>query len=275
MTADLNATRRLYDSQPQREWERMDRHRTEFAVTLRAMRAYLPPPPAHVLDCGGGPGRYSIELAKCGYRVTLFDLSPECLQLAHSKAEEASVQLAAIEHGTATDLSRFSDGSFDAVLLMGPLYHLLEEQERQKALAETWRVLRPGGTCLASFISRYAALRYAAAHEPAHLLQASQEAESMLTSGVLPPRADATGFFGYFAHPTEVQPFITRAGFQIVTILGVEGLVSLIESGVNALSGDEWDAWVDLNYRVAADPSIHGCVEHLLAIATKPQGIEV
>ena len=64
MTADLDATRRLYDSQPQREWERMDRHRTEFAVTLRAMRAYLPPPPAHVLDCGGGPGRYSIELAR-------------------------------------------------------------------------------------------------------------------------------------------------------------------------------------------------------------------
>ena len=62
--ADLDAARRLYDSQPQREWERMDRHRTEFAVTLRAMRAYLPPPPAHVLDCGGGPGRYSIELAR-------------------------------------------------------------------------------------------------------------------------------------------------------------------------------------------------------------------
>ena len=60
-------------------------------------------------------------------------------------------------------------------------------------------------------------------------------------------------------------------GFEIVTVLGVEGLVSMIEDGVNALSGEAWDAWVNLNYRVAADPSIHGCVEHLLAIAVKPR----
>ena len=55
----------------------MERHRTEFAVTLRALDEHLPPPPAHILDCGGGPGRYAIALAQRGYTVTLFDLSPE------------------------------------------------------------------------------------------------------------------------------------------------------------------------------------------------------
>jgi hypothetical protein len=44
----------------------------------------------------------------------------------------------------------------------------------------------------------------------------------------------------------------------------------MIEDGVNALSGEAWEMWVDLNYRVAADPSIHGCVEHLLVVAVKP-----
>ena len=38
--------RKFYDQQTEREWARMDRHRTEFAVTLRALAAHLPPPPA-------------------------------------------------------------------------------------------------------------------------------------------------------------------------------------------------------------------------------------
>jgi S-adenosylmethionine-dependent methyltransferase len=265
----LDAAQRLYDAQPQHEWERMERHRTEFAVTLRALHEHLPAPPAHVLDCGGGPGRYSIELAQRGYEVTLFDLSPECLRLAQSKAQEAGVRLAGIEQGTATDLARFSEGAFDAVLLMGPLYHLLQEHERLQALSQARRVLTPGGMLFASFLSRYAALRWAAANEPGHLLKEPQEAESMLTRGILPPRAEATGFFAYFAHPTEVRPLMARAGFEVITVLGVEGLVSMIEVGVNALSGDEWNAWVELNYRVADDPSLHGGVEHLLAIARK------
>jgi len=165
--------RQYYDQQAEREWERLARHRTEFAVTMRALRDHLPPPPAHLLDCGGGPGRYAIELVRAGYTVTLFDLSSENLQLAETKAAEVGVALAGYEQGTATDLSRFPDASFDAVLLMGPLYHLLEEEDRRQALTEAYRVLRPGGPLFAAFISRYAGLRYAAAHEPTWPLDAA------------------------------------------------------------------------------------------------------
>ncbi len=91
---------RAYDRQPEREWERMDRHRTEFGVTLRALAEHLPPPPGRVLDCGGGPGRYAIELARRGYEVMLYDLSAACLRLAREKAAEAGVTLAGLErHG--------------------------------------------------------------------------------------------------------------------------------------------------------------------------------
>jgi ubiquinone/menaquinone biosynthesis C-methylase UbiE len=262
---------RYYDQQSEIEWERMDRHRTEFAVTLRAMADHLPPPPARVLDCGGGPGRYSIELARQGYEVTLFDLSAGNLVFAEDKAAEAGVTLAAYEQGTATNLSRFHDDAFDVVLLMGPLYHLLEEGERQQALTEARRVLKPGGCLLVAFISRYAALRYAAAHEPNWPLEEPEAFESVLNTGIMPPRGeDGSAFIAYFAHPSEVIPLCESAGFEVVTVLGVEGLVSIIEAEVNALSGKAWELWVDLNYRVAPDPSIHGCVEHLLAVALKP-----
>jgi ubiquinone/menaquinone biosynthesis C-methylase UbiE len=261
-----------YDRQAEREWERLDRHRTEFAVTMRALREHLPLPPAHLLDCGGGPGRYAIELARAGYTVTLFDLSSENLQLAEMKAAEAGVTLAGHEQGTATDLSRFPDASFDAVLLMGPLYHLLEEGDRRQALAEAYRVLKPGGLLFAAFIARYAGLRYAAAHEPTWPLEQPALLESILDTGVLPPREeDGRVFVAHFAHPNEVGPLCRQAGFEVQVVLGVEGLVSMIEDEVNALSGEAWDTWVNLNYRVAADSSIHGCVEHLLVVAHKPR----
>jgi S-adenosylmethionine-dependent methyltransferase len=262
---------RYYDQQSELEWERLGRHRTEFAITLRALADHLPSPPACVLDCGGGPGRYAIELACQGYEVTLFDLSAGNLQLAREKAAEAGAALAAYEQGTATDLSCFSDDIFDAVLLLGPLYHLLEEAERRQALVEAYRVLKPGRYLFAAFISRYAAFRYAAAHEPNWPLEEPEAFESVLATGIMPPRGeDRSKFIGYFAHPTEVVPLCQGAGFDVVTVLGVEGLVSIIEDEVNALSGEAWETWVDLNYHVAPDPCIHGCVEHLLAVALKP-----
>ncbi len=262
---------RAYDADPQREWARLERHRTELALTRRALHEHLPPPPARVLDCGGGPGRYAIELAGLGYAVTLFDLSAACLRLAEEQAAASGVTLAAYAHGTATDLSRFADASFAAVLLMGPLYHLLEENERRQALAEAYRVLRPGGVLFASFITRYAGLRWAAVNAPTWPLENPELNELVLASGRQPPRAEP-GFVAYFAHPTEVVPLCQGAGFAVVTVLGVEGVISMIESGVNVLSGAAWDLWVDLNYRLAADPTIHGGNEHLLVVAVKPHG---
>ncbi|MGD1996290.1 MAG: class I SAM-dependent methyltransferase, partial [Anaerolineae bacterium] len=209
-----------YDRQPEREWERLERHRTEFALTLRTLADHLPSPPARVLDCGGGPGRYAIELARRGYDVVLFDISTGNLRLAREKAVEAGVTLAAFEEGTATDLSRFPDGVFDAVLLMGPLYHLLREEERELALAEAHRVLTPGGALFAAFLSRYAVLRWAAAHEPAWPVENPQPLETLLTTGVLLPRGrDDLEFVAHFAHPTDVVPLLRDKGFEVVTVL--------------------------------------------------------
>ncbi len=261
---------RYYDGQADNEWQRLERHRTEYAVTMRAMAEYLPPPPARVLDCGGGPGRYAVELARQGYQVVLFDISAEELRLAEERASAAGVTLAGYEHGTAVDLSRFPDGSFDAVLLMGPLYHLFEEKDRRQALAEARRVLKPGGALLASFLGRYAILRYAAADEPEWVLENSELVEMLLERGIVPPRAEGRlNFATYSIPPGEVAPLCRSAGFELLTILGVEGLVSMAEEKVNALQGRDWQRWAELNYRVAADPCLHG-VEHLLAVAVKP-----
>jgi S-adenosylmethionine-dependent methyltransferase len=273
----ISAVEKLYDDDPQREWERMDRHRTEFAVTLRALAEHLPPPPAHILDCGGGPGRYAIELARQGYRVTLFDLSAGNLELARQKVAEAGVTLDVFERGSALDLSRYADESFDAVLLLGPLYHLMDEGQRLRAVQEAARVLISGGPLFAAFIARYAGLRDAARRNPSWVLNDPGWAEQILTTGRLLPLqltsegGETPGFIAHAAHPSELIPLLREAGLEVETVLCSEGMVSMIETLVNALNGPAWDAWADLNYRVAADQSLHSSGEHLLAVAVKPR----
>jgi ubiquinone/menaquinone biosynthesis C-methylase UbiE len=193
----------FYDKNAQYEWDRLEHHRMEFAVTLRALKDYLPPMPARILDVGGGPGRYSIALAQRGYEVTLFDLSQRCLELAKQKAREAGVQITAFEHGDARDLARFADESFDGVLMMGPLYHLLEEENRRKAIREARRVLKPKGIAFVAFIIRYAGIRWIAKHEP-DCQGCFEKAQHLLKTGIFQwgPKFPST----YFAHPNEIKP---------------------------------------------------------------------
>ena len=147
----------FYDENAQSEWERLEvRHRTEYAVTLRALEEFLPSAPAKLIDIGGGPGRYAIPLAGQGYGVMLVDLSAGNLAFAQQKAFEAGLKLSGYIHANALDLSVFPAESFDVALLMGPLYHLHTEAERHQALGGAHRLLKPGGLIFAAVITRFA-----------------------------------------------------------------------------------------------------------------------
>ena len=128
----------------------------EFARTRLLLERYLPPSPAVVADVGGGPGRYAFWLAERGYRVHLVDPVPLHVEEARlSFGVRPDVALASAEVGDARAL-RLPDASADAVLLLGPLYHLAGRSERLQALAEARRVCRQGGIIIAAAISRFA-----------------------------------------------------------------------------------------------------------------------
>ena len=261
---------RYYSNQVQREWERMERHKTEFAVTRRVLTEWLPPAPAKLLDCGCGPGRYSVWLAGQGYQVTLFDLSGENLRFAEGKFAEAGLAQHRTVQGSAADLSAFAGEQFDAVLLMGPLYHLVEERDRHAAVSEAWRVLKPGGRLFASFITQHAPIRYALKNSPEYIIEQRDQLESFWQTGSFPPlRHDGSEFIGYFIPPRDIPPLIESGGFRLRALLGVEGLCSLIEEKLNAASDEIFDAWLELNYRAACQPELHALSEHLLAVAEK------
>lgn len=130
--------------------------RIEFARTKELLQRFLPPPPAVVLDLGGGPGAYATWLADLGYRVHLVDSVPLHVDQAAETAERTRHPFT-VEVGDARRLQQ-EDSSFDAALLLGPLYHLTERADRVQALAEAGRVVRSGGVVAASAISRFASL---------------------------------------------------------------------------------------------------------------------
>jgi ubiquinone/menaquinone biosynthesis C-methylase UbiE len=124
------------------EWGRLDREPLEFQVNFYHIINNLPAN-GNILDNGAGPGKYSIELAKCGYHITLTDLTPKLVDIAMQKAEEQELlnQFRGFYTADARDLSQFSNNQFDAALMLGPLYHLQTEEDRNKT----------GRTCFCCF----------------------------------------------------------------------------------------------------------------------------
>jgi len=266
----MSKIQKFYDDNVLKEWERLgSRHRTEFAVSLCALKEYLPIPPVKVIDIGGGPGRYSLALAELGYEVTLVDLSAGNLAFARRKAKTAGIHLDHSLQANAMDLSELPEESFDAAVMMGPLYHLLLHEERILALQEARRLLKSGGLIFAAFLSRFGAFRDAASKGAAWVLESPDTVEKILRTGIDVSEGD--GFTdAYFAHPDEVIPLCESAGFQTMMRMGCEGVVAGHESYVNSLREEQFKCWVELNYRISQDPGAIGASDHILYIGRKP-----
>lgn len=264
-----NSVEVAYDFAPEREWRRLEVHRLEFEVAKRNLRAFLSPA-SLILDVGGGPGRYAITLARDGHEVTLADLSSACLELAREKARQSGATLKAFVHTDACELSAFKDDDFDAVLCMGPLYHLLEESGRVQTVNECLRVLKPEGRLFATFITSYAPLIRYVRKNPEALGQ-GYDPRAYLPSGTHRSDAFVTGVpDAHFVHPFAVQPFMESFGLETLKVTGLEGVAMGREQALNALPAETFARWVDLTYETASDPVTWGASEHLLYVGRKP-----
>jgi SAM-dependent methyltransferase len=269
--------RGYYDEFGEQEWGRLEDPADgaiEFAVTCHALETHLPPK-GRVLDLGGGPGRYTLWLAERGYRVVLADLSLALLAIARDKvaASTAGERVEAIVEADACDLSRWPDGSFDAVLALGPFYHLPDPDDRDRAAAEVQRVLRPGSVAFVALMPRYAFLRRTiASPDERHHLADLDFVTQVLEHGVFVN--DLPGCFtgGYGVIPEEVAPFFERHGFVTRTLLACEGIVPDLQDALAQMQQSDHLAYqqaLDLILHTAADPSILGMTAHLLYIASR------
>lgn len=249
----------------------------EFTRTQEIITRYLPEPPAVVLDIGGGSGPYACWLAQAGYAVHLVDP----VELHIEQAKEASNQqpehpIASVSLGDAREL-RFASMSADAVLLLGPLYHLIDKSERLLALREAYRVLRNGGVMVAAGISRFASMldsffegRFG---DPVH----RDIVQNDLETGYHRNLTESLKYFtdAYLHHPEVLSSEVIEAGFQHQVTLAVEGPAWLFRSVENYWTDLDQRAMVlDLIRKVEAEPSILGMSAHILAIGTKQRMID-
>ena len=271
MKRDREEVRAYYNQNALMEWERIG-GRPEFLLTCRLLDRLIPNG-ARVLDLGGGPGRYSIHLAGRGCDVTLCDLAQENVRLAREKAAEAGVSIHAVA-GDALEADSLVEGPFDAVLLMGPLYHLLEEEERDRAMRTALGLLKPGGMFFASFILTIADLIYRMKDPEGASVRRLFEgdpAEEEFRRCLL----DGWGYAGdaftraFFADLGEIRPFMERYPLDGVTLFAQEGILSPCEGGIMALPAEERTLWLDLAFALAERPEYLGWAEHVLAYGRK------
>ena len=266
-SAARNEVERFYDDEYE-EWDRLEWHTPEFEVTKRYMEEYIPnDTPQKILDIGGGPGRYSIFLAQKGHDVTLFDLSGKNIRQAIEKAQEADVLLDSCIHGDALRLSEYlyKAEQYDVVLLMGPLYHLMREQDREKALQEALRVLKPGGLLFASFISTYAPIQ-----DYASGLYDFGDMDRLLAGledGTAQPGKNFTN--SYFCGEKEAEDMMEKAGLCQLAFAGVENILCGKEELLHKLASQQQEKWLNLAWRLSQDRKLLGMSEHFLYIGRK------
>ncbi|MER5642785.1 methyltransferase domain-containing protein [Kitasatospora sp. NPDC002227] len=228
----------------------------ELLRTQELLRARLPGPPAEILDVGGGPGVHARWLTEDGHRVLLLD--PVEHHVHQARAQQLTATL-----GDARQLA-YQDATFDAVLLLGPLYHLPDPAHRALAWREARRVVRPGGLVAAAALNRYARLLDPAVPDGGEVAMAG-----------LRHRPD--GPTSAYHSPAGLRAEAERAGLRSVSVHGVHGPAYAAlraeerRTGRRDLGPDALRSALEAARCADAYPELAVTSLHLLATARRPE----
>lgn len=260
---DTELIRQFYDAGVQNEWERLERIPIEFAITKHYIDRYVQPGHS-VLDIGGGPGRYALYLAQRGCRVTLLDLSGENVRFAQGKAQELGLSITAVQ-GDARTADRHVGGAFDCILLMGPMYHLLREEERFQAVNAALTLLKPDGFLFVSFISLYAGIGYFLDTDPAIALE---EGEQEYVQCVLDNRTYNGDAFtrACFIAIGDILPFMAQFPLRKLHLFGQEGITPPAESKMFASDKVVLDRWTEIALHLCEREELLSYTSHIMYV---------
>ena len=264
----IETVRAFYDANVEAEWNRIA-DQPEFLLTARFLDRYVKKGD-RVLDIGGGPGRYSLYLAEKGCEVTMFDLSEENVRFAAREAAVRGLTLRTV-CGDAREADRLvAEGGFDCVLLMGPLYHLLEEADREAAVRAAYRLLKPGGVLFAAFISMYGGMIYMTREAP-EIVLSDHPAEIEFRKALLAGESFAGDAFtkAFFIQPREILPFMARFPLEKLHLFGQEGLMAPNTDKISASAPEVVRALTDVSEMLCEREELLSWAEHLMYVGRK------
>lgn len=243
----------------------------EYEMTLKILEQYLPMS-AEILDLGGAAGVYTFTLAKKGYKMYLADLSEELIEQAKIRKREENVDnVLSCEVVNAIDLSKYEDRKFDVVLLFGPLYHLLEEREREKCIQEVNRILKENGLLFASFIPYLSGSiaivdRYFRHPEQVDI----GNLKMVFESGKFKNNANSGFQEGYYPTSKEIEKLFEKNGFEKQKIVSIRGFGYEKEDKLYSLDDEKmFDEILDLISKTSEDASIVETCGHAMYIGKK------
>jgi len=232
----------------------------EYRTTMSYIHRYAAQE-SRILEVGAGTGRYSIALAKEGMDVTAVELVESNLKVL--KENSKGIENLQSFQGDATDLRRFPDSTFDVTLLLGPMYHLYETDEVNRAIDEAIRVTKPDGVILFAFISVFA-IMYA---NYFYGNWAEGQAENF-TKDYQVRHFKEQLFTGYDV--AEFEGLFHGKPVEWITTAGVDGLMEPIEKRPDfSMTDEEFEALAEWYLAFSEKRELLGNTNHLLYICRK------
>ena len=238
----------------------------EFLTTVRVLDKLLEGKKT-ILDCAAGTGKYSFYFADMGYTVTATDITPRHIDIIRDvlRTKDYGMETTVLD---ATDMHIFADESFDVVLNMGPFYHLIQKDEREKCLSESLRVLKNGGLLVTAYIPRFYVFQYVAMQDGKYL--DSKLAEQLITTGVL--RHDDEKCFWtdtYYSSSEEMEQLYSRYGLTVIDHFAQDGLTPQFSKAVDQWNDEQFRIWLDYHYSICREKSLLGASNHVIIIGQK------
>ena len=238
----------------------------EFITTTRVLDEVITSK-CKILDCAAGTGIYAFWLADKGHDVTATDITPRHIDIINQNLAVAnhSMRTAVLD---AIDMSIFEDETFDVVLNMGPFYHLISEEQREKCLSECIRVLKKGGLLVTAYIPRYYVFQYVAMSDEKYLDDAL--AKQLVETGVL--RHDDEKCFWtdtYYSSKEEMETVYCNHNLKITDHFAQDGLAPLLSHKVDSWDENQFRIWCDYHYSICREHSVLGSSNHVIIIGEK------
>lgn len=233
----------------------------EYVTSMKYIHKYLEdmPAKAKILDIGAGTGRYSVALANEGYDVTAVELVKYNLGILKQKGSSVKAY-----QGTALNLKRFEDSTFDLTLLFGPMYHLCTMEEKKKALSEAVRVTRSSGIILVAYcMNEYSILTYG--FKQNHIKELVEQGKLTDTFRVIPSKEDLYDY----VRLEDIEEINQSQDVERIQIISADGPANHMRQILNAMDEETYELFIQYHLATCERPELLGSCEHTVDILRK------
>ena len=233
----------------------------EYVTSMKYIHKYLETLPANakILDVGAGTGRYSVALADEGYDVTAVELVKYNLGILKQKGSNVKAY-----QGTALNLKRFSDETFDMTLVFGPMYHLYTLEDKQKALQEATRVTKKGGIILVAYcMNEYSIVVHG--FKDNYIKDSIRDGKVDASFRVTPKPEDLYDY----VRLEDIEAVNQGAEVERIQIVAADGPANYMRQTLNAMDDKTYELFIQYHLTTCERPELLGASAHTLDILRK------